>query len=318
MNKYKILGATAILSLIAFSACYDDIDEPDTSDYAEQLQSAVELPEANITLRQLKLTYCSNNGKVERPASYTYSRNTSNWETLIEDDLVIEGVICANDGRFGCLYQMLLVRCIDPETGDDQAIDVEVKHTCLYPLYPVGQRIRLSLKGLYVGAYSRVPRIGYPYFTSSGNHNLGPIPLQMFQEHVQLIGTPDTTVAECKCKDLTTSEGEAWLRATANRVATNYPTIATVHGTFTEADGTATLAPTGSELEDAGYGVNRTLKLVSNTTTIIVRTNTGNEVSHIVMPKDKTVELSGVLSYDSYDDKWQLNLRDTTDFVIKD
>ena len=307
------LLAVTLSSTMLLSGCYDSLDDPDTSDYAANLQVSDSLPAANISLRDLKLKYCSNNGKVERPATYTFSRNTSNWETRIEEDLIVEGVICANDGRFGCLYQMLLLRCIDPTTGDDQGIDVEVKNTCLYPLYPVGQRIRINLNGLYVGAYSRVPRIGYPYYTSSGDHNLGPIPLQMFMDHVQLIGEPDTTVAECKCIDRTGDEGDAWIRASANKVVTNYPTIATVRGVFLEADGVATLA--NDSLEDAGYGVNRTLKLLSNNSTMIVRTNTGNEVSHIVMPKD-TVELSGLFSYDSYDDKWQINLRDTTDFRI--
>ena len=312
MNKiiYSVLSVAMSIMIVS---CYDNVDEPNTDDFAKHLQSGVSLPEANTTIRDLKLTYCSNQGKVERPATYTFSRNTSNWETRIDQDLIIEGVICANDGPFGCLYQLLLVRTIDPATGDDQAIDVMVKNTCLYPLYPVGQRIRINLNGLYVGAYSRVPRIGYPYYTSSGNHNLGPIPLQMFEEHVQLIGSPDTTVAECQCRNLANAEGDAWIRATENRVATNYPTIATVRGVFLEADGVSTLAP--DSLEDAGYGVNRTLKLLSNKSTMLVRTNTGNEASHIVMPSD-TVEISGWFSYDSFDDKWQINLRTPSDFKI--
>lgn len=308
----KTLFLLPALSLL-LTGCYDDLADPNTEDFAKEIQSSVALPEPNISLKQLKLTYCSNNGKVERPAEYTFSRNTSNWETRIDTSYVIEGVICANDGPFGCLYQMLLVRNIDPVTGEDQAIDIEVKNPCLYPLYPVGQRIRINLKGLYVGAYSRVPRIGYPYYTSAGNHNLGPIPLQIFQEHVQLIGVPDTTVAECQCKNYANEDGDKWIRASENRVATNYPTIATVRGVFLEADGVATLAP--DSLEDAGYGVNRTLKLISNNSTMLVRTSTGNECSHIVLPKD-TVELSGLFSYDSFDDKWQINLRNPSDFKI--
>ena len=69
-------------------------------------------------------------------------------------------------------------------------------------------------------------------------------------------------------------------------------------------------------LEDAGYGVNRTLKLLHGNTTMYVRTSTGNEVSHIVMPVNDTVQLSAWFAYDSYDDKWQINLRDTSDFKI--
>lgn len=309
---------------LSLTSCYDDIADPDTSDYVHKIQSSDTLWTVNTTIKDIKYKYGSNNGKVERPAPWNndsihYSRNTSNWETKITEDLVFEGVIAANDGQFGTLYQLLLIRNIDsistPGTIIDHAIDVEVKFTCLYPLYPVGQRVRINLNGLYAGAYSRVPRIGYPYFTSSGNHNLGPIPLDLFKEHIQFVGTPDPTCAECQPIDRTGAEGDAWLRATANRQTVEfYPTLATIQGIFTEADGTAILAP--DNLEDAGYGVNRTFKLLSNTSTVYVRTGTGNELSNIVLPVGDTVQLTGYFVYDSFDDKWQINLRDTSDFKI--
>ncbi len=315
MNRYLQIGALAITTMVGFASCYDDLDDPDTSRFRdEELQ--VEIAEPNITIGEIKNKYCSNNGKVGLPSGFAsdslrYSRNSSNWETRITEDLIFEGVISANDGALGCLYQLLQVRNIDTEAGTDQAIDVMVKNTCLYPLYPVGQRVRINLNGLYAGAYSRSPRIGYPYFTSSGNHNLGPIPLDIFRQHVMLIGQPDPTQPECQC--VSVSGTEDWFTAKTKTVAP-YPTIATVRGKFLEADGTATLAP--DELEDAGYGVNRTLQLASGNVTMFVRTSTGNEVSHIVMPVDATVELSGWFSYDSFDDKWQINLRDTSDFKI--
>lgn len=317
-NRYLQIGALAITTMMGFASCYDDLADPDTSNYRDELQ--VEIGEPNITIGEIKNTYCSNNGKVGLPSGFTndsthYSRNSSNWETRITEDLIFEGVISANDGQFGCLYQLLQVRNIDPTTGDDQAIDVMVKHTCLYPFYPVGQRVRINLNGLYAGAYSRSPRIGYPYFTSSGNHNLGPIPLDIFREHVMLIGQPDTSVPECQCVDRTGEAGDKWLATASNHNTVQYyPNIVTVEGIFVEADGTATLAP--DELEDAGYGVNRTLKLLTGNATMFVRTSTGNEVSHIVMPVGDTVRLSGWFTYDSFDNMWQVNLRDTSDFKI--
>ncbi|MBP5679977.1 MAG: hypothetical protein J6X31_02915 [Bacteroidales bacterium] len=57
------------------------------------------------------------------------------------------------------------------------------------------------------------------------------------------------------------------------------------------------------------------MKLLNNNSTMLVRTNTSNEASHIVMPSD-TVEISGWFSYDSFDDKWQINLRNPSDFKI--
>ncbi len=321
---HKIASMLAFGVALSLTSCYDSIDDPDTSHYNDKIQNAEANWTVNTTIKEIKYTYGSNNGKVERPSGWAndslhYSRNTSNWETKITEDLVFEGVIAANDGQFGTLYQMLLIRNIDsistPGTKIDHAIDVEVKFTCLYPLYRVGQRVRINLNGLYAGAYSRVPRIGYPYYTSSGNHNLGPIPMDIFREHIQFIGEPDPTCAECQPIDRTGADGDAWIRATANRqTVEHFPTLATIQGTFTEADGTAILAP--DELEDAGYGVNRTLKLLSNTSTVYVRTGTGNELSNIVLPVGETVQLTGLFSYDSFDDKWQINLRDTSDFKI--
>jgi len=304
----------------SFVACYDSIDDPDSSSYLEKIQSNEAAWTVNTTIGAIKTQYCSNNGSVGRPNGFAndsvrYSRNTSNWETKINEDLVFEGVICLNDGQFGNLYQNLTVRNIDTVAHTDQAIDVVVKFTCLYPLYQIGQRVRINLNGLYAGAYSKVPRIGYPYYTSSGNHNLGPIPFDIFTQHVQLVGQPDPMCAECQPVDRTGTEGDAWIRATANRKTVDYyPTIATVQGIFTEADGTAILAP--DNLEDAGYGVNRTLKLLSNTSTLYVRTGTGNELSSILLPVGDTVQLTGYFTYDSFDDKWQINLRDTSDFKI--
>ncbi len=298
----------------------NDFDEPNLSKFQSEI-SAAEVTGTQKNIRELKLQYCSNNGAIERPSSFTFSRNTSNWETLIEEDIFIEGVICANDGEWGALYQSLYVRNING--SEDDCILVGVKNTCLYPFYAVGQRVRINLKGLYIGAYSRSPKIGYPYFTSSGNHNLGPIPMEIFAKHVQLIGAPDPNCAECK----EINRDAAWLRASANKNASNYPNLATVEGVFTlkyindnsavpmvpDTVNVSTLAP--DAFEDAGYGVSIQLDL-GNGSNMLVRTSTGNELSHIKITRDQRVRLSGVLDYDSYTDKWQLLLRDTADFKI--
>lgn len=323
MNNMKNILSTIIMGAaltMGMTGCMDDFDAPNVSDFQKEI-SVAEVTGTQRSIGALKMQYCSNNGKIERPSNFTFSRNTSNWETLIEEDIYIEGVICANDGEWGALYQSLYVRNING--SEDDCILVGVKNTCLYPFYPVGQRVRINLKGLYIGAYSRSSKIGYPYFTSSGNHNLGPIPMEIFAKHIQLIGTPDPTCAECQL----VSRDAAWLRASANKTAANYPNLATVEGTFTlkyiddksavpmvpDSISTSTLAP--DAFEDAGYGVSVQLDL-GNGSNMLVRTSTGNELSHIVITRDQKVQLSGVLDYDSYTEKWQLHLRDTTDFKI--
>ena len=302
-NMKKLFYILAVPALL--TACYDSLDDPETSKFAdEELQAQDTFPAANISIKALKDLYCQSN------TNATYSRNSSNWEFLIEDSLYIEGVICANDGQFGNLYQSLFVRSIDSSTGEDACIQIGVKNPCLYPLYKIGQRIRLDLRGLYVGGYSQSPKIGFPYFTSSGNHNLGPILLETFAQYVQLIGDPDPTCAECQDVDYISNPFP-----TQSRNIDYYPAIATVKGIFPEADSVkqAILAP--DDLEDAGYGVNREFKL-ANGTMMQIRTSTGNEISNIVMPQGDTVQLSGILLFDTYESKWQMNLRDTADFKI--
>lgn len=310
MKRYFYSIVSLAMALSMTTACMDDFDAPDTKDFI--ITSPTSVGEPNVSIGELKHKYCVSN------VGATYSRNSSNWEFKIEEDLVFEGVVCLNDGPFGNLYQQITVRSID--SNGDQAIDVAVKNTCLYPYFAIGQRIRINLKGLYVGVYGKSPKVGYPYFTSAGNHNLGPVPLEMCATNFQLIGTPDPTLPECQPVDRTGEEGYNWLRASANRTIDNYPMVVTVEGTFTEADGKAILAP--DALEDAGYAVNREFaiktKNTGNTTKMSVRTGTGNEISQIVMPVDKVVRLTGWLTYDSFDNRWQINLRDTKDFVILD
>lgn len=312
MKKYLSILLLSAAMVCGLSGCMDDYDEADVSDFS--ITSPTSVGEANISIRDLKQRYCTSS------SGATFSRNSSNWEFRIDRDLVIEGVICCNDGPYGNLYQSLTLRCISAD-GADQAIDIVVKNTCLYPYFPIGQRMKVNLKGLYVGVYGNSPRIGFPYYTSAGNHNLGPIPLEMCSTHFELIGKPDPSLPECKPIDRTGETGYDWLSSKNNHTVDNYPMIVTVEGRFVDGDDVSTLAP--DELEDAGYAVNRdfalkAVRVSGSTTKIIVRTGTGNEISHIVMPKGKVVRLTGWLTYDSFDNKWQINLRDTKDFVVLD
>ncbi|MBQ0057778.1 MAG: hypothetical protein KBT20_08995 [Bacteroidales bacterium] len=305
---YKFLSLSLMLSL-SLTSCMDDIADPNTDNFA--ITSKVSVGDVNTTIGELKSKYCVS----EKGA--TYSRNSSNWEFLISDNLVFDGVVCSNDGPFGALYQSIYVRKIDG--SKDECIQVGIKNTCLYPYFAIGQRIKINLKGLYVGVYGKSPKIGYPYFTSADNHNLGPIPLDMCRKNFELIGAPDPTLPECQPVDLTGESGYRWLHASVNRKIENFPILVTVEGKFTEADGVKTLS--NEEEQDDGYAVNRefapTTSAGGNTTKMIVRTSSGTEVSHIVMPVDQEVQLTGVMTFDSYDSKWQIQLRDTADFKIK-
>ena len=324
--KLKQLSIIALCAASLFGAqsCMNDFDAPNTDNVL--VTSPTDIGEVNSTILEVKEKFCANSNKAD------YMRNASNFYTKVAEDIIIEGVVCANDIS-GNLYQTLLLRNIDTTKAEgdaarDQSIVIGIKTTALYPFFALGQRVKINLKGLYTGVYSKVPRIGQPTLSSYGNINLGAMDMELVKTNIQLVGTPDTTVAECKPVDLTDADGDAWLRASTNKTYQNTPMLGTVRGTIKEYStalekGTATgvvnkvesLSANGKkifapyELHDDGYGVDRTIQLASNNSTVALRTSTKNRISYLELPSDAR-SYTGVLSY--YD-SWQVQLRDTTD-----
>lgn len=280
------------LFVLPLAGCMDDHDEPNTDNYL--VTSPTDIGPVNGSIAQLK-------------ADNSDLFTQSNSFVAVTTDSIIEGVVCAND-EGGNLYQTLLLRHIDTDRAEsdplrDQAIVLAVKNTWLTPYFPVGQRVKVNLKGLYVGCYSKLPKIGQPYYTSSGNLRLGPILFELCRTNIQLVGKPDPSCAECQPIE----RDPAWLRASANQTYLNYPQLVTVKGTLQEADGKATFAP--DELKDAGYGVDRTLTNTVNNTKVTIRTSTQNDISYTVMPQGEHT-FTGLLSYYS---NWQVQLRTVND-----
>lgn len=326
--KFQFLSIIAVAALGLFStSCMDDHDAPDVDKVL--VTSPTDIGEVNSDILTVKETFCKDKDKAD------YARNASNFYTKVNEDIIIEGVVCANDIS-GNLYQTILLRNIDnskpaSDPTHDQSLVLSVKNTALYAYFRLGQRVKVNLKGLYAGVYSKVPRIGMPTKSSAGNINLGPMLFNLLKTNVQLVGKPDPNAPELIPMNLTDATGKAWLRASANKTYVNTPLLATVSGTIKEAlpenrnvldKGTAsdvlnkeeTLSPNGKktfgpyELHDDGYGVTRSLQL-GNGSTVDIRTSTKNRVSFLELPED-TRSYTGILTYYS---NWQLQLRDTSD-----
>ncbi|RRD80881.1 hypothetical protein EII14_00835 [Alloprevotella sp. OH1205_COT-284] len=309
MNKIFsiIFGATLAFSM---ASCMDSHDEPNTDNF---LITAKQIGEPNTTIYGVK-------EKFKTPIS------TNNTFEQVKEDIIFEGVVVGNDVS-GNLYQTIVIRHIGstPEATDDQCIQVGIKHTILYPYFALGQRIRVNLKGLYVGNYSRTPKVGQPYYTSSGNLRLGPMLLEKVATNIQLIGKPNSEAPELTPRDFTTSEGEQWLRDSNNRNYLNSPMLAKVSGLIKEVQGSekdnpATGALSGRKeplpkifapevLYDAGYAVDRTLLLKSNNSSITIRTSTQNDIAFLPIPAD-THTYTGIMSYYS---NWQMQMRSVND-----
>lgn len=331
MKKRFIYAMAAALSLTALPACMDDHDEPDTTGVPTSVTSSADIGAVNSTIYEVKEKYCATADGADS------KRNNNNWFSKVTDDIVIEGVVAADDAG-GNLYQTLLIRNIDASkpAGDparDQSIILGVKTTAIFPYIQRGQRVKVALKGLYAGVYSNVPRIGQPVLSSYGNLNLGPMLFDLLATHVQLVGKPDLSAPELTPNDLTGTAGESWLSAKANRSFKNTPQLASVRGLVVEAlpanrekleygssadvmgkaeslskNGKKILAP--YELHDDGYAVSRTIQL-SGGGKVALRTSTKNDLSYVEIPEN-TRTYTGILTYYG-SDPWQVQLRYLSD-----
>ena len=302
----------AMAVMISLAACTDNQD----ATHQPQI-TATALPATNTNLLSVKQKYSNVLGK-------------NNTFEQVKQDLVFEGVVVANDIS-GNLYQTLVVRHIGSQPGalDDQCITLGIKSSQLYPYFPLGQRIRVNLKNLYIGNYSKTPKVGRPYYTSSGNLRLGPMFLEDVATNIALVGAPNPQAPELTPRDLTTEEGGAWLSNRANQSYLVNPLLVSVRGTIQEVMGNEkNKAATGQlsgkteplpkifapkALYDAGFGVDRRLQLLSDyaqeSDYVSLRTSVRNAISYLPIPEEAKT-YTGVMTYYL---NWQLQLRDVKD-----
>lgn len=162
--------------LLVLASCMNDYDDITVSNDGF---TATNVGEPTTTISRLRSTYSS-------------VISNSSYEKITED-AVIEGVVVANDVS-GNIYQFIYIQGLNNDGTIDTSeggIGVGIKGLgCLYTLFPVGQKIRINLKGLWVGGYGAAPRIGMPYINTNGSMRLGPMPFAMMQTNIQKVGTP--------------------------------------------------------------------------------------------------------------------------------
>ena len=134
MKKIILSSSLALiaLSMLLITSCVKkDFDAPpDNSTYDPGLA-------VNATIWQIKQMYDVNAGPV-----------------MIEQDLIISGIVVADD-RSGSFYKQIIVQ--DSTSGITVLIG---KSSGLYSDYPIGRKIYIKCKGLYVGAYGGFIQLG--------------------------------------------------------------------------------------------------------------------------------------------------------------
>lgn len=131
MNKFLKFSLIAMLFAglgIALNSCKKDFDAP-----PGPADPAIV---ANTTIKALKALHQS-------PGAYD----------VIADDLIIEGVVIAND-RSGNLYKQLFIQ---DATG---ALQILLDANSLFGSYPVGRKIFVRCKNLCISDYNGTPQLG--------------------------------------------------------------------------------------------------------------------------------------------------------------
>ena len=259
------------LSLVMATSCMNDFDEPT---FEQPPFGNNEIGEATHTIAQLKAQFA------------TIISGNSVQEVI--DDIIIEGVVVAND-ETGNVYKQFI---INDETG---AIIIGVNDVGLYAMVPIGQRVRINCKGLHIGGYGKMAQIGGLY-----NGKVGRMNKSVYPKHVRLIGSPDLNQAEMQPQVIDES---FFTNENKNNLA-KFVRLENV--TITEANGTELWAP--EEKKNSSNVVERNIKM--GNTKVVLRMSTYADFANEAIPTG-SLNINGVMT--RYNDYWQFVISSTND-----
>lgn len=275
--KYMLLALVCVL----FSSCMgEDYAAPtvDVSPYGNN-----EITDTNVlTIAQLKTKYSS--------------VISSSGMAEITDDIKIKGLITGNDIQ-GNIYNEV---SIQDSTG---AFLISIAAGGLYGSLPVGQKIIVDLKGLYVGGYGMQGEIGMPYTSStSGSTYVSRMSRFVWDQHYKAVGSISaTTVPEIfnvsKVKD------DAYMAANCGKLMKIKSVV------LKAADGKAVYAPNDGSVTLTSNCANREINGISPSS-LVLRTSTYADFANAVMPAGE-VDITGIFT--RYRNTWQILMRSSDD-----
>jgi hypothetical protein len=225
---------------------------------------------------------------------------TSNGYKLIEDDLQLHAVVNGND-QGGNLYKQI---SIQDETG---GIIVGINATDLYAFMPVGQKIVINLKGLYIGGYGKMAQLGAEY-----NGGMGRMEQGIWEKSVRLVGDEFTST---NGDETTTIQ----MTAKADTIDFSAPKdhnsmigrVVKLSNVEISGEGTQTLAPEDGSVRLTSNCANRNIN-GTEAKDIVLRTSTYSDFASRPIPAGK-VDIYGVCTY--YNGTWQILMRTNSDMV---
>lgn len=202
---------------------------------------------------------------------------------VITDDIIISGVVCMDD-RSGNYYKKIVIQ---DATG---GIEVLIDQTNLYTDYPVGRKVYIRCKGLYLGSYNELPQLGN---APDDQGSLTQINGTMVGDYIVKANFPNPIKVDTfSYSDLTSIED--------SRVNT---LVAIRDAQFADGDvGKPYTAPTATS--------NRNLTDCSSSSGIVLRTSNFAKFQSFAVPSGSGVI---VALYTRYRSTPQLIIRDTSD-----
>ncbi len=286
MKKIKFI-ALAFLALTLGSCMGDGYADPDLT---EKVPAS---PWGNNSLREKNVISIA-----DLKTQFATIINSDNGYKLIEKDMMIKAVVTGNDVS-GNIYNQVSVQ------DASGAIIIAINGSGLSGYLPVGQEILVSLKGLYIGSYKKLPQIGgVNTKLSDGSLGMGKIERAIWNEHFKILnpGEADASTVVPEEFDLTKLTDAAYMDANVGKLMT----LKKVK--FASANGTNVWAPddtnTSLELIDAETG-----KRI-NKNNLVVRNSGYSKFANEVVPQG-VFDITGIFT--RYNNTWQIVLRSTDD-----
>lgn len=293
MKKQIIILALGFLTL-GLTGCQDgDWDKEINEGYKIGNESIVE--QNVISIKELKETY--KDAILGR--GFKYQDNAVQY---IDSALQIKGIVITND-RGGNLSQ-----CINLTDASGENIQVSIADNDIMTYLPVGQEILVDLNGLYIGGYNETPVIGYPNEKyGKQEYRMSFMSRFLWYKHFKTIGKPDPS----RVPDAIPLTNDLY-----SPELTHVCKLIYVDGKFESCDGNTKIAdPNKVESTDTGNGVNEKFYATTTTKSVVVRTSTYADFSACLIPA-ANVRVFAIMTRDTYEKGYQLQLRDADDITI--
>ncbi len=276
--KKQLYILAMLVGTLALPSCQDgDWDIPEGIPYGNnELEAGT-----TVTISELQNTYAS-------------AISSDNYKQITED-LWLRCVINGNDYGDN-IYKQISVQ---DETG---GIIIGINGSDQGAFMPVGQKLLISLKGLYIGGYGNQAQIGGLY-----NGGLGRMELSDWKKHVRLImdGSSDALAFGTMKVDTIDFDASKTMAQQAGRVVR-------LSGVTISREGTPVIAPDDGSVSLVSNCVNRTLSGGNAGSKCVLRTSTYAAFKGVAIPTTP-VELYGIATI--YRGTWQILARTQSDLA---